>query len=63
MAIKKGDRLILKQYGRETTVEAVSNEHDGTVQIMDKGVISTASVYDLRPDDEDPGMMQGSGSR
>jgi hypothetical protein len=46
--IKRGDKLALKQHGRETLVEAVSDEHDGTVQIRMKGAISTASVYDLR---------------
>jgi hypothetical protein len=67
MAIKKGDRLILNDRGRERIVQALSDEADGSVQIKDdKGVISAMSIYNLRPVDnasqgESPGTDQLTG--
>ena len=48
MAIKKGDRLILKEHGLEITVEAASDEKDGHVEIKAKGTFSTVNISDVR---------------
>src|SRR5207245_842867 len=54
MAIKKGDRLIMSDQGRERPVKAVGDEHDGNVDVEDeKGSTFTMSVYQLRPADDD----------
>ncbi len=50
MAIKKGDRLILKESGQRIPVEAAGDESEGTVQIKCKGIISTTGTYTLEPD-------------
>jgi hypothetical protein len=59
MAIKKGQRLILKERGRETTVEAASDEHDGMVQVTHKGTTYSVSIYDVRPAEDDAGKLKG----
>ena len=60
--IKRGDRLILKQYGMEIPVVAASSEHDGTIQIKYSGVFSTVAVSDVRLLDED-GVVAISGNQ
>lgn len=52
MAIKKGDRLILKMGGSQRTrIVAVSDEQDGMMVVEgDNLVMSSVSVYDLEPD-------------
>jgi hypothetical protein len=50
MTIRKGDRLILKVRGQRIPVVAASDETENSVQVKQKGTLSTASVYDLEPD-------------
>ncbi len=50
MPIRRGDRLILKDRGQRISVVALSDEAENTVQVQQKGVTASASVYDLEPD-------------
>ena len=50
MAIKKGDRLILKQGGVDIPVEAASDEKGGMVVIKQRGAFANCSTTDLEPD-------------
>jgi hypothetical protein len=61
MAIKKGDRLILNDQGRERLVVAFGPEIDGMIDIIDNGVTTCISIYDVRPADDDSGKKQGQG--
>ena len=49
MPIKKGDQLILTQDGEEVPVEAMDEEHDGTVKVLAYGVYWTVNVPEVRP--------------
>jgi hypothetical protein len=47
MAIKAGDILIMSQYGVEETVEAVTGDDGGVVQIKNKGAFAPCPVQHL----------------
>ena len=50
MAFKRGDRLIHNRLG---PVEAVGDEHDGTLKVRDdRGIVWGVSVYDVRYDNQ-----------
>ena len=59
MSIKKDDRLMLLVHGAEVPVVAASDEHDGSIQIKQKGTFSTVNVTSVRKLDWDAAHVTG----